>query len=149
MKSQLLNPSQVGKQTILSIEDNADEWFVVRWTLLQQFPKAELVWLSDPTQVIPYLNTYQQGEKDLPGLILLDLYLPTSTVGLNVLRALKAHPLYHRIPTVILSRSSDHEDITEAFTHSANSYIVKPSSYQDWVEGLAMLHTYWKEPMAP
>ena len=145
IESQRLNPAGVSKQTVLSIEDNADEWFIIRWALLQQFPEAELVWLSDSTQVIPYLETCLQTEKDLPRLILLDLYLPTSTAGLNVLQALKAHALYHRIPTVILSQSNCHEDITESFNHSANSYIVKPTKYQEWTEELGRLRTYLKK----
>ena len=130
------------KQTILSIEDNADEWFFTQWALNKQFPEAKLVWLSDPTQVIPHLDTCQQTEKDLPSLILLDLYLPTSAVGFGILQALKSHPVYYRIPLVVLSRSSQPVDITDAIRHSANSYIVKPSTYQEWVEELAMLHFY-------
>ena len=146
METQLLHPSRADQLSILSIEDSADDWFITRWVLLQQFPEANLVWLSDATQVRDYLETCRQTEKGLPNLILLDLYLPTSAVGLGVLQVLKSHPVYGRIPTVVLSRSNQAQDIRDAFNHSANSYIVKPTNYQEWVEGLATLHTYWKKP---
>ncbi|MVM35525.1 response regulator [Spirosoma sp. HMF4905] len=141
-ETELLPQSGARKLTILSIEDKADEWFITRWALLQQFPGAELVWLADPAQVIPHLEACRQREEDLPSLILLDLYLPTSTVGLTVLQGLKSHPLFHRIPTIVLSRSNHYEDIADVYSHFANSYIVKPTDYHEWVKGLSRLHRY-------
>ncbi|WP_018619645.1 response regulator [Spirosoma luteum] len=145
MAYQQLNQSKIGKKTILSIEDNADEWFIIRWTLVQLFPGANLVWQSDASQAKDYLAACLQPEKSLPDLILVDLYLPTPEAGLEILEALKSQPVYQQIPTVVLSRSSDQNDITDTFDRSANSYIIKPTTYKEWVEGLVMLRTYWAD----
>ncbi len=145
MAYQQSNQSGIGKKTILSIEDNADEWFIIRWALLQLFPGTNLVWQSNPSQAKDYLATCLQSEKSLPDVILVDLYLPTPEAGLDMLEALKSQPLYQQIPTVVLSRSSDQNDITDTFDRSANSYIIKPTTYKEWLEGLVMLRTYWTD----
>lgn len=143
--SQALSQSEPAKPTILVIEDNADEWFLIRWALLHHFPITKIDWLADSTRVIPYLDKCVQSEIHLPRLILVDLYMPNSQAGLNVLQAIKSHQVYKEIPTIIISRSSDPHDMTSAFTHSSNSYIVKPFTYSDWREGFSMLRTYWEE----
>ncbi len=143
LDSQRLQQVEMDKPTILVIEDNADEWFMIRWLLLRQFPQAETVWISDSTGVLPYLESCIRYEKDLPKLILLDLYLPDTMAGLTLLRVLKAHRLYQQIPTVVVSRSSAPDDIGEAFAHACNSYIVKPTNFNEWLDGFSLPQTYW------
>ncbi|MCX6218581.1 response regulator [Spirosoma sp.] len=133
------------KPTILVIEDNADEWFLIRWALLQHFPITQVIWISDSTRVMPYLNKCVQREIDLPRLILVDLYLPSAQSGLSILQKIKQHPVYGAIPTVIISRSNNPDDIESALTHSSNSYIIKPFTYDEWRERFSMLRTYWTE----
>ncbi|CAN5567843.1 hypothetical protein BH09BAC4_BH09BAC4_39200 [soil metagenome] len=133
--------AQASEPAILVIEDSADEWFIVRWVLLEQFPKATLTWVSDADEILTHLDTDVQTEAELPQLILLDLYLPTLKTGLSVLQALKSHPLYQRIPVMVTSRSTDPDDIKEAFTHSANSYVVKPARPMEWQQLLPLLRS--------
>ncbi|SOD90614.1 response regulator [Spirosoma fluviale] len=140
-----LTKTKPNKPTILVIEDNADEWFLIRWALLQQFPVSQVIWIAESSRVMPYLNKCVQREIDLPRLILVDLYLPTPQSGLNTLKKIKQHPTYGKIPTVIVSRSNNPEDIRSAFTYSSNSYIVKPFTYNEWRERFSMLRTYWTE----
>ncbi|UFH55506.1 response regulator [Spirosoma sp. KNUC1025] len=136
-------PASEPKTTLVVIEDNADQWLLTKWALHQRFPQADLIWLSDAEKVLPYLDAFQRNRKDLPLLILVDLYLPTAQQGLQVITLLKSHPLYKPIPTITLSWSSYREDIDQAFAHSADGYLVKPSSYSDWQGALSILDTYW------
>ncbi len=136
-----LNPS---KPTILVVEDNADQWFLIRWTLLQQFPELEAVWIDEESRVMPYLNASVVNRNELPVLILLDLYLPSAAMGYSVLKAIKNHPVYQHLPTIVLSQSADPDDINESFNCATNSYIVKPIRYQDWLEAFSLLRMYWK-----
>lgn len=131
------------KPTVLVIEDNADQWFLTRWALLQRFAKIQIHWLSEADAVLPYLDSCQQLEMDLPKMILVDLYLPSAEQGLGVLHAIKSHPRYKPLPTLILSWSNRFEDITQVFNYSADGYVVKPTNYQDWIAELSLLDTYW------
>jgi len=143
MDDQLSNRSRTDKPTILVIEDNADDLFIIRWALLQKFSEVEVIWVSDASQVMTCLNACLQTEKKLPRVVLLDLYLPSAQLGLSVLKSLKSHPIYKHIPAVTLSRSADADDIAKAFDYASDSYIVKPSNYKDWLEDFTLLSTYW------
>lgn len=145
--------ASLDKPTILVIEDNADEWFLIRYGLLREYPGMECVWLSQPTKVVSYLDQYSQSEKDLPRLIVLDLYLPSAQIGLHVLQGLKSHPLYQSIPVVVFSRSTDPTDMAQVYTYSANSYVIKPTTPAEWQTIFAEFGAYWqgstsdKEPL--
>lgn len=138
--------AQLTKPTILVIEDNADEWLLTRYRLLEQFPQIDCVWLDKAAEVVPYLDNCIQTQTDLPRLLLLDFYLPSVQSGMQVLRDLKAHSLYQSLPTVVLSRSADPLDIAAAFDYAANAYLVKPTEPEQWQTVLAQLAPYWQQP---
>ncbi|MCK8495000.1 response regulator [Spirosoma sp. RP8] len=137
--------AQFSKPTILVIEDNVDEWFLIRWMLSKQFQEAEPVWLSSADQAIAYLNSYGLSEKSLPVMILLDLYLPTAEAGLALLESIKANPLFDAVPVITISRSNDGEDRTSAFDRASNDYVVKPANYKDWQQHFSLLINYWEK----
>jgi len=80
--------------------------------------------------------------KPQPVVILLDLKLPKVS-GLEVLRTLKSHPVYKRIPVVILTTSKEDQDIDTAYTLGVNSYIVKPVDFDKFVEVAGQIEMYW------
>lgn len=131
------------KATILVVEDNADQWFIIRWALLESFPEVEAIWMQDDTQTIAYLENCQQSDYPLPKLVLLDLYLPQRQHGWNLLQVLKTHHLYREIPVIVLSQSADSDDIRESYMFRSNSYIVKPGGYQKWLECITSFRHYW------
>jgi CheY-like chemotaxis protein len=144
-RSSARQTSNLPKPTILVVEDNPDEWFLIRWALLQLFPEIHPVWISKASEVVPYLDACRQREMNLPRLILVDLYMPSAQVGLSIIQDIKSNPAYQHIPAVTVSRSNHADDIVSAFTHSANSYIVKPTTYAEWRDGFSLLRTYWSE----
>jgi len=56
--------------------------------------------------------------------------------------SLKIIHFIHSIPTVILSTSSDQETIRSAYEKRANGYIVKPLSYDEFVDKIRVLRKY-------
>jgi len=77
-----------------------------------------------------------------PKLILMDLKLPRID-GLQVLHRLKNDPHTRAIPVVILSSSSDPNDVAETYRLGGNSYIVKPVDYDAFLQAARVLGTYW------
>jgi len=129
---------------ILIVEDDVDQWFIIRWALLRRFPSLEPIWAPDSDKALAYLETCLEDQEGLPHLILLDLYLPHRETGLTFLEIIKNHSLYRDIPVVMLSHSTYPDDIKDAYLLNCDFYIVKPGDYQKWIESMDYLETYWR-----
>ena len=78
----------------------------------------------------------------LPTLILLDLNMPRKD-GREALRELKSDQQLRRIPVVVLTTSNAEDDIRRTYDLGVNSFIIKPTSFQDLVDILKALSDYW------
>ncbi len=78
----------------------------------------------------------------LPGLILLDLKLP-GIDGFEILRQIKSTPVLKRLPTIILTSSKDEGDRILSYDCGANSYLVKPVSFEGFLNVVRHIKGYW------
>lgn len=83
-----------------------------------------------------------RADEPLPRVILLDLKLP-KVDGLGVLRRLKTDDRTRTLPVVVLTSSREARDVAACYALGANSYVVKPVDYDDYVETLSRLSQYW------
>ena len=86
----------------------------------------------DGAEALAWISRWDGGEQ-IPVVILLDLKLP-KVDGLEVLRVLKGHAVWHTIPVVVLTSSGEDRDVKEAYDLGANSYIVKPVDFEKFLE---------------
>lgn len=129
-------------QPILLVEDNpVDVDLTLRAFATQDLANPILV-ARDGEQALSWIPRWESGEP-LPLLILLDLKLPRVD-GLEVLRQLKTHPNLRTIPVVILTTSREDADMRRAYLLGANSYIVKPVNYDQFIEVLGQIEAYWR-----
>jgi CheY-like chemotaxis protein len=77
-----------------------------------------------------------------PGLILLDLNMPRKD-GREALTEIKRDPGLRSIPVVVLTTSSQEEDILRSYDLGANSYITKPVTLDALVKVLGTIGQYW------
>lgn len=78
----------------------------------------------------------------LPSLILLDLKLP-GIDGFEVLRQIKLTPVLKRLPVVILTSSREEGDRALSYDIGANSYLVKPVSFEGFLGVVREIEGYW------
>ena len=78
----------------------------------------------------------------LPDLILLDLKMPVID-GHEVLRQIKQFPKLKRIPIVVLSSSREEGDREMTYDNGANSYLVKPVSFDGFLDVVHEVDRYW------
>ena len=78
----------------------------------------------------------------LPRVILLDLQLPDAS-GLELLAECKQDPVLQTIPIVILTTCDDTDAVNRAYVSGANSYLVKPISFEEFHHKVRDAGLYW------
>jgi CheY-like chemotaxis protein len=78
----------------------------------------------------------------MPNLVLLDLKLP-GIDGFEVLKQLKSTPVLKRLPVVILTSSKEEGDRALSYDIGANSYLVKPISFDGFLDVVKQIGGYW------
>jgi CheY-like chemotaxis protein len=129
---------------LLYVEDNLDHAELVLRTLGRHHPRDSIHHLEDGEAALDYLRRCETGSVPRPVLILLDLRLP-KVDGLEVLRTVKSTPELATIPVVVLSTSSSEADMSSAYEHHVNSYVVKPDTYPQLDQLMRHLGAYWME----
>lgn len=79
-----------------------------------------------------------------PGIILLDLNMPRMN-GKEALAEIRSDPGLRDIPVVVLTTSRADEDVLRSYTLGANSFIVKPVSFEGLVDVMRGIESYWFE----
>jgi CheY-like chemotaxis protein len=132
--------------TILMVDDDPDDFFLVRHALGDKKNDIDLRLLEDGEELMDYLLQRGQFEDRAcappPCLVLLDLNMPRMD-GREALREIKAAPSLRHIPVVVFTTSNDTDDIMSSYQLGASSFIVKPASYERLVAVLGTLMDYW------
>lgn len=134
------------EKMILLVEDNPDDEELIRMALKDSHILNSIVAVHDGAEALDYLfgrGIYAGRDvADKPQLILLDLKLPKVS-GLEVLKQLRADPHTRLVPTVILTSSSQEEDMLASYENGANSYVRKPVVFEDFAKAVRQLGLYW------
>ncbi|MFZ5453363.1 MAG: response regulator [Thermodesulfobacteriota bacterium] len=78
----------------------------------------------------------------LPDIILLDLKMP-GLDGFEVLRQVKSAPELKRLIVIILTSSREEGDLALSYDCGANSYLVKPVSFEGFLKVVEQVQSYW------
>ena len=131
---------------ILLADDDPDDRMLLADALAENGSPAELHTVGDGEELLDYLHHRGKFKKQagmpLPTLILLDLNMPRKD-GREALRELKSDEQLRRIPVVVLTTSNAEDDIRRTYDLGVNSFIIKPTSFQDLVDILKALSDYW------
>ncbi len=136
------------RKKLLLVEDNAAHEELTRLALKKTGFEHDLTVVRDGTELLEYL--FRQGRyihltrSDMPDLILLDLKLPRMD-GLEVLKKLKTDGRTRSIPIVMLSSSTEENDIRKSYKLGANSYVHKRMNALEFNEVLRDILSYWFE----
>jgi len=137
----------VSDATLLVVEDNADDFLLLRRAIRHAKLQNPLQHVDDGEKAIRYLSgapPYEDRTQwPMPLIVLLDLKLPRRS-GFEVLAWLRAQEgLLRRLPVVVLTSSDQDKDIKQAYDLGANSYLVKPGRFEDLIKLTLLVDTYW------
>jgi len=129
-------------------EDDPDDRMLAEEALQESHVANTLRFVENGEELMDYLKHRGKyadpASAPRPGLILLDLNMPKMD-GREALRAIKSDPELRSIPVVVLTTSKAEEDILRSYDEGANSYIIKPVTFEGLVEAMKTLQRYWFE----
>ena len=134
------------EKLVLLVEDNPDDEALTIRALRKASVANEIAVVRDGSEAVEFLfceGAYADRDgSDMPGLVLLDLKLPKLS-GIDVLRRMRADPRTRLIPVVILTSSSEEEDMLRSYESGANSYVRKPVAFAKFADAVSQLGLYW------
>jgi CheY-like chemotaxis protein len=133
---------------VLLVEDNQGHAELVKRTLKDKNRLITVYHADNGETAIDYL--YRRGrfknpaESPKPHLILLDLRMP-KVDGMEVLSQIKSDKKLSIIPVVVLTTSDSESDIMAAYENRANSYLVKPFDFNQFVDLMEGTKAFWMQ----
>ena len=110
---------------IVLADDDADDQDLFKQALEQVNKNAELTVFNDGQELMQYLL---QENTVLPDMVFLDLSMPLKG-GLKCLEEIRDHEILKELPVVILTTSSNQEDIRRAYANKACLFFNKPDNH--------------------
>jgi CheY-like chemotaxis protein len=134
------------EKTILLVEDNPDDEELTLRALRKSNIVNEVFVARDGQEAIDFLfATGKHAGREpraMPAVVLLDLKLPKLN-GIDVLHRMRADPRTKLVPVVVLTSSSEDEDMMRSYESGANSYVRKPVEFPAFAAAVTQLGIYW------
>jgi len=144
----LLKGIRMSQPSVLLVEDNPDHAEIITRVLHKMMKTIQVFHASDGQQALDMLGLGRETKPSatipIPKLILLDIRLPKLD-GTEVLKAIKASRILKKIPVIVLTTSERKEEVKKMYALGANSYIVKPGKFEDFMGQLKKLHAYLED----
>jgi len=134
----------MNRHSILIAEDDADDRYLMKTALEETGISGEVEYVENGVELINYLESIgkEKGDSVYPKFILLDLNMPKMD-GREVLKKMKSHEEYRKIPVIVFSTTKNQMEVKRCYDLGANTYVVKPVSYEILVSTIKEICTYW------
>lgn len=127
------------RKPILLVEDDRVDAMTVKRALSEIDSSSPVNIVANGEEALEFLRNKRN---DRPGIILLDLNMPKMN-GIEFLKIAKAEPNLRRIPVIVLTTSQQESEKVESFNLGAAGYIIKPLSYEQFLEMVKAIDKYW------
>ena len=128
---------------VLLVEDEPADAHLVRLAFEEGRLLACLHHVGDGVEAFTFLQREgMHADAPAPDVILLDLNMPRMD-GREFLRRIKADPVLHGIPVVVLTTSDAESDLAAVYNLGAAGYIVKPLDVDEFIAKVRGTGEYW------
>jgi chemotaxis family two-component system response regulator Rcp1 len=128
---------------IALVEDNPADAQMFQMALNRAGIPTHVTLLEDGLAALEYLTGNNPQNVPRPcDVVLLDLNLPRLS-GFEVLESIRATHNLMTLPVIVMSGSSNPVEIERCYRAGANSYICKPSHFDEIVSTAAQFLSYW------
>ncbi len=131
----------------LMVDDSAEDAALLDAAFKASKANCRLRAVSSSEEAVRYLEGKRpysdRASNPLPRLVLLDIQMPGQD-GFHVLEWIRSRKTeWHHIPVLMLTTSHDYAEIKKAYDLGANSYLVKPTGFQDLVKLVSDTMSFW------
>lgn len=133
------------KLFILVAEDDSDDRFLLQTAFKEKGYDDNLEFVENGVELFDFLENIQKKKNHhdtYPYFILLDLNMPKKD-GREVLKEIKQHPVFKKIPIIVFTTTKNENEIKRCYELGANTYVVKPVSFDGLLKVLDDIRTYW------
>jgi len=133
------------KLFILVAEDDSDDRFLLQTAFNEKGYSETIEFVENGVELIDFLDKIQDkkpGHQHYPYFIMLDLNMPKKD-GREVLKEIKQHPVFKKIPIIVFTTTKSENEIKRCYELGANTYVVKPVSFEGLLQVLDNIRTYW------
>jgi two-component system response regulator len=131
---------------ILIVEDNPNDAELMVRALKKQNLVNHIYIAEDGEEALDFIFCRGKFEDRHPSIILkvifLDLKLPKIN-GLEVIKEVKSNEATKKLPIVVVTSSKEDPDIETAYELGANSYVVKPVDFEDFIRAMSHTGLFW------
>jgi two-component system response regulator len=130
---------------ILVAEDDSDDRFLLQTAFKEKGFNDKVEFVENGVELLEYLTRVHDdktGNNSYPYFILLDLNMPKKD-GREVLKEIKQHPVFKKIPIIVFTTTRNENEIRRCYELGANTYIVKPVSFEGLLKVVENIRTYW------
>jgi len=123
---------------VLLVEDNADDIALAQRAMARRNLAARLEVATSGPEALARLRDCE----GLPRVVFLDVNMPEWN-GFEVLERLRANDRTRHLPVVLLTTSTEPDDIATGYRLGANSFVTKPFDFEKFTEIFATMTSYW------
>jgi len=127
------------KKLVIFAEDDNEDWMLIDETL--QLCSENCVF-ERVHNGVELLNRLRDTSLNLPDVIMMDLKMPKKD-GVETLTDIRQDDNLKHIPVIIMTTSKTESDIMRSYITGANSYVVKPVTFDAMRSVLLDIHHYW------
>lgn len=137
-------PTTLGRPAeILLVEDNEDDVLLTQRGFRQSRLAINMHHVPNGKECMAFLRMEgPYANAPTPDLLLLDLNMPIMN-GREVMAEMDADEKLQHLPVVILTTSSDEQDVLTMYRLRCSSYIVKPIDFDQFVRVVRSITDYW------
>src|SRR5579872_1614732 len=138
--------------TILVVEDNPEEALLLQRAFKRTGMDIAVQFVVNGEEAIDYLSGAEQFRDRAsfpePDLVIMDLKMPRKG-GFEVLEWFRNLQESALIPIIVLTASNREADVQRAYSLGANSYFIKPTSFDEFRDMIKIFYDYWSLARRP
>ena len=133
------------KNRIIIADDDEDDRLMMQSAFEELRAEVHIDFAMDGNDLMELLSKTAVAASTL--FILLDLNMPKKNGG-EALKEIKQDPNLKKIPVIVFSTAKNETEIRKCYDLGANTYIVKPNSFEDVRQVVQSLNAYWLDTAA-